>query len=195
LQNEHTDRRVGGARIISDQSGHTSQLWPLVNRFVHHASTIPEGVASTESLASFQRELLGELKRLYGQPMPAAQLTRGRPVTVNEAAIARAVDQIESCPTPGIPIAELVQTTGLSERSLRAGFQKYLGVSPTRYMQLRMLNIARQRLTASAPGETTVTQVAGALGIWDVGRFARRYREIFGELPSTTLGKSGRQGK
>ena len=183
---------VRDARVINGRSGRSSQLWPLIDRFVHHALRMREEAAGAESLANFQRELLAELNRVYGRPLPATQPARGRPGIVDRAAIARAVDYIESCRATGTSIAELVQTTGLPERSLRAGFQKYLGVSPTRYMQVRLLHVARQRLTESARGETTVTQVAGELGLWDFGRFARRYREIFGELPSTTLRNRGR---
>jgi AraC family ethanolamine operon transcriptional activator len=193
LEKDGTVRGFRDARVIGTRPGRVSRLWPLIDRFVHHASTVPEGVVCTESLASFQRELLAEINRLYGEPMPASKPTRGRPVTADRAAIATAVDYLESCPASVVPMAELVQRTRLSERTLRTGFQRYLGVSPTRYMQLRVLKVARQRLTASAPGKATVTQIAGELGLWDVGRFARRYREAFGELPSTTLGKCGRQ--
>lgn len=193
LENHCTVRGNRDARVIDAHPGHPSRLWPLINRFVHHASAMPGGVVCTESLASFQRELLAEFRRLYGEPMPASKPARGRPVTVDRGAIARAVDYIEGSPAPVVQMAELVKTTSLSERSLRAGFQRYLGLSPTRYMQLRLLKVARQRLIASDPGEATVTQVVGELGIWDVGRFAGRYREIFGELPSTTLGNCGGQ--
>lgn len=189
LESDSVDwRGVGNTRVIHDRSGRSKQLWLLIDHFVHHAPRMREWPAGEEYLANFQRELLAQLKWVYGRPLSATQPPRGRPVIVDRTAIAMAVDYINKYDTTGTSIAELVQTTGLPERSLRAGFKKYLGVSPTQYMQLCLLHAARQRLTESTHGETTVTQVAGELGIWDFGRFARRYRETFGELPSTTLG-------
>ena len=67
------------------------------------------------------------------------------------------------------------------------GFHKYLGISPTTYMQLRTLNRAWHQLATGSAEETTVARVATDLGIWDLGRFAMRYRMLFGELPSETL--------
>ncbi|MFJ9009929.1 helix-turn-helix domain-containing protein [Streptomyces canus] len=39
----------------------------------------------------------------------------------------------------------------------------------------------------AAPGTTTVTEVAHVWGFVHLGRFARRYRERYGESPSQTL--------
>ena len=101
--------------------------------------------------------------------------------------VSRALDVIEASAEPVISISELVRATNIPERTLRAAFKKYLGMSPFCYMQLRMLNKARQRLTASEPTEISVAEVATDLGVWDLGRFAARYRRVFGELPSSTL--------
>ena len=87
-------------------------------------------------------------------------------------------------------MSALVQVTAVSERALREGFRKYLGISPTRYMQLRTLNRARRRLAASPQEQGSVATVATDLGVWDMGRFAARYRQLFGELPSNTLRRS-----
>jgi hypothetical protein len=54
---------------------------------------------------------------------------------------------------------------------------------------MRSLNLAQERLRASSPDETTVTDVAFSLGILHLGRFARRYRTLFGEAPHETLNR------
>jgi AraC family transcriptional regulator, ethanolamine operon transcriptional activator len=50
---------------------------------------------------------------------------------------------------------------------------------------MRRLHHAREALRATA--SATVTQIAVALGFSDLGRFARDYQDLFGELPSATL--------
>lgn len=72
-------------------------------------------------------------------------------------------------------------------RTLRNGFNKYLGVSPQRYLQLRRLHNARSLLQKAQPEEVKVSEVATKLGMWDLGRFATRYLSLFGESPSATL--------
>ncbi|MEE4146248.1 MAG: hypothetical protein V2I26_15700, partial [Halieaceae bacterium] len=49
---------------------------------------------------------------------------------------------------------------------------------------------ARRLLRDGHNGENTVTAVAARLGMWDFGRFAIRYRRVFGERPSDTLRRS-----
>ena len=60
-------------------------------------------------------------------------------------------------------------------------------MSPMAYVQEVRLQRVHRQLRAAAPGTTTVTDVAHAWGFVHLGRFARRYRERFGESPSQTL--------
>ena len=75
----------------------------------------------------------------------------------------------------------------MTERTLRAAFQDYFGIGPVQYLKIRTLNMARDALLNSDPALTTVTGVATRFGVWELGRFARDYRLLFGELPSQTL--------
>lgn len=86
-----------------------------------------------------------------------------------------------------IPIAELCRIVGLSERSLRNAFYDVRGVGPKRSLLDRRLQDARRALRNAVPNQTTVTAVAADHGFFELGRFARAYREMFGESPSATL--------
>jgi AraC-like DNA-binding protein len=82
---------------------------------------------------------------------------------------------------------EISDAIGISSRTLRVACQEQLGVSPTQYLLLRRMHLARRALQQADPDIARVTDVATVFGFWELGRFAVRYREIFGETPSSTL--------
>jgi transcriptional regulator GlxA family with amidase domain len=86
-----------------------------------------------------------------------------------------------------VTVAELSRMAGVSERTLRAAFHDVLGLSPKQYAIRQRLAAAHEALSAADPSTTTVTDVAMAYGFFELGRFAGRYRDAFGEVPSRTL--------
>jgi AraC family ethanolamine operon transcriptional activator len=101
--------------------------------------------------------------------------------------VARAVLMLCEHVTEPVTVAELSRQTGVSERTLRAAFHDVIGLSPKQYAIAERLYAARLALSEAAPGTTTVTDVATAHGFYELGRFACRYRQTFGEVPSRTL--------
>lgn len=89
-----------------------------------------------------------------------------------------------------VTVAELSRMAGVSERTLRAAFRDVIGLSPKQYAIAQRLRAAREALASAEPGTTTVTDVAMAFGFFELGRFAGRYRHVFGEAPSRTLRQS-----
>ncbi len=181
------DRVPGKCRVLHNQLPTRNVISPLLVRFVSMLLANPQMAASEAALGTFRSELLTTLEAAFGSGRDPVTKRRGRTPVMDRATILLAVDVIEASPTPSTTLADLVRITGVSERSLRAGFHKYFGLSPTGYMRMRTLNKAWQRLFRAGPGETTVARVATDLGIWDLGRFALRYRRLFGESPSETL--------
>ena len=86
-----------------------------------------------------------------------------------------------------ITVGDLSRMAGVSERTLRSAFHDVLGVSPKQWALRQRLAAAREALSAAAPGTTTVTEIAMSYGFFELGRFAGRYRMVFGEMPSETL--------
>jgi AraC family ethanolamine operon transcriptional activator len=84
-------------------------------------------------------------------------------------------------------LCALAQAAGVSHRTLHNAFVEQLGVSPKRFLRLRLLNAVRRELTCAGGDDRRVTDVVSRLGVWDWGRFSGEYSRLFGELPSETL--------
>jgi len=90
-----------------------------------------------------------------------------------------------NCHLP-ITLENLVSISGVSGRSLFAGFRKFRGISPMNH--LRNIRMSRVRSELETPStESSVTEVATRWGFYELGRFAAAYKSRFGEYPSETL--------
>ena len=88
-----------------------------------------------------------------------------------------------------LSFADLVEVSGVAERTLQDGFRKYRYTTPMAYLKNERLQLARKALLDSA--DRRVTDVALDCGFTHLSKFATEYRERFGELPSETLRKRG----
>lgn len=100
---------------------------------------------------------------------------------------AEAVDFIDSLHDYDLlTVADVASRLGVSARSLERAFRDSLGMGPAQYLRSRRLDRVRRQLEAAGRG-TSVTDVAAAHGFYHPGRFAKYYRERFGESPSATV--------
>jgi AraC-like DNA-binding protein len=96
--------------------------------------------------------------------------------------------------TDGQPtMPELCAAIGVPERTLRVCCTEFLGISPSRYLLLRRLNLARAALRRADPATARVAEIARNYQFQQPGRFAVTYRRVFGEMPSTTLRRAAGQ--
>ncbi|MFF7640186.1 helix-turn-helix domain-containing protein [Streptomyces canus] len=105
-----------------------------------------------------------------------------RPVSVK-----RVMDAVQEMPAEPYDANRLAAIGQVSLRTLQEAFRRHVGMPPMAYVQDVRLQRVHRQLRTAAPGTTTVTAVAHAWGFVHLGRFARRYRERFGESPSQTL--------
>ncbi|MFD7662346.1 AraC family transcriptional regulator [Streptomyces sp. NPDC059788] len=103
------------------------------------------------------------------------------------APVKRAVDAIEERPEHPFDTAELAAVARVGVRWLQEGFRRHVGMSPMAYLRDVRLRRVRDELRGAGPGELSVGEVAYRWGFVHLGRFARSYRERFGETPSQTL--------
>ena len=74
-------------------------------------------------------------------------------------------------------------------RTLHRAFSDRLGVGPIEYMKRKRLSVIHSILARSDPATTNVSDTAMEIGFFELGRFAKYYRKLFGENPSETLRK------
>jgi AraC-like DNA-binding protein len=98
-------------------------------------------------------------------------------------AVDRALDFIHADPGAAVTLQDIAQAAGVGIRALNRGFEKRLGTTPMRYLVRCRLERARAELL---DGAGSVTEIAYRWGFGNLGDFAGRYRELFGERPSET---------
>lgn len=98
----------------------------------------------------------------------------------------RLAHALENADFKALDVAELCRRTATSRRTLEAVVLARTGKPLGDYTRECRLMQAREFLRRPS-GATNVTETAFRLGFWHLGRFAARYKEMFGELPSETL--------
>jgi AraC-like DNA-binding protein len=102
--------------------------------------------------------------------------------------VRRAIELCESVPQP-ISVPDLADACGVSKRVLELGFQKTVRTTPSQLMRQSRLNRVRRELRTADRASVSVTEILSRAGVSEFGRFAVEYKNLFGESPSTTLGR------
>jgi AraC-like DNA-binding protein len=171
-------------RVLRPPKSAASRLLRLHARVCRLAETRHELIDNPEVVRSLEQELLhavvncltiddisGNLKTLWHH----AKIM----VRFEEALAAHAAPQPY--------LSALCASLDVPERTLRVCCSEFLGVSPSRYLLLRRLNMARSALQHADPSKASVGQIARSYQFREPGRFAVTYRAVFGETPSVTL--------
>jgi AraC-like DNA-binding protein len=107
------------------------------------------------------------------------------------AALQRAEEFLRDHAADPVSIADAAEAARLSVRGLQEQFQRWLNISPARYLRNLRLDGARTDLIAARTDGRSprIQDIAAKWGFTHVGRFAGYYAEAFGEVPSATLGR------
>jgi transcriptional regulator GlxA family with amidase domain len=100
--------------------------------------------------------------------------------------VLRACEMIRARIDEPVRIAEIAGALGISTRHLQAGFRRHAGKTPQAFLTDCRLELVRRKLLERVPGGS-VTAAALECGFSNLGEFAKKYRERFGEKPSETL--------
>jgi AraC-like DNA-binding protein len=103
------------------------------------------------------------------------------------AAVRAAIDFMEADPQAPLTTPVLAGRCHVSVRTLQEGFQRHVGMSPTKYLRRIRLHRAHEELRAADPYDRTVATIAHKWGFAHLGRFAAAHEAEFGALPGETL--------
>lgn len=179
------------------------------------APDFPFDVPAANSLRSLCSWLADELDR----PGTALLASARAVANLEKAALALLLDTFEvmgAAPQPGedagaaqlrrmeeyldahfaseIGVEDVAAAADINVRAAQTVFRRLRDQTPTEALLRRRLLHARHLLATGAPS-MTVTIVAYDVGLFHLGRFATRYKEMFGERPSETLARTRRSAE
>jgi AraC-like DNA-binding protein len=126
---------------------------------------------------------------LYASRHPFSHLLESEESLPASWVVRRIEEYIEAHWQEAITIDRLAAEAGVSTRAIFRAFERARGYSPMAFAKAIRLKHARQILTSGDPA-VSVTAAAFRSNFASPGRFAREYREAFGELPSETLSRA-----
>jgi AraC family ethanolamine operon transcriptional activator len=164
----------------------TERFRSVIGQFDEAVQRVPADFESAAAQRAAEQKLVPEIRSLLAVPREV-ETAIGRRVVPRRQIIRMSMEFVEQHDGEYLSVEQLAAAAGVSERTLRDAFQHYFGLAPVRYLNRRTLHQVRNALKAADPSVATVTEIATQFGVWQLGRFARDYRFLFGELPSETL--------
>jgi AraC-like DNA-binding protein len=107
--------------------------------------------------------------------------------TVNLGKLKPVVDFMEANADEAITPNELARVGHMSIRTLHASFQQVLQTTPMEYLRRIRMERVRAELINNSDPDLKITGLAARWGFYHPSRFAARYRDMYGELPSETV--------
>lgn len=154
----------------------------LLKSRIHNASSL----ATTARDDHVRDALLEKLLTVLHEPMRA---TKRRCIDPDCKPLeARALELIMTRLDQPPTVSELCNSLGVSRRTLQNCIQATWGMGPLAWVNTLRLNAVRSRLKTAA----SVTEAATEFGFWHFGHFSTAYHSLFGEPPSSTLGRHRR---
>jgi len=173
----------GVIRLAPERIG---SLRSVIRQFDEAVQQAPDAFQSAEAQKAAELKLMREIRNVLAVPS-GVEPVHGRHEVPRRQIIRMSMDFVDQHDGEHLSVEQLATSAGVSERTLRDAFRGYFGAAPVQYLNQRTLHLVRRALKAADPSVTTVTNIATQFGVWELGRFARDYFYLFGELPSATL--------
>ena len=171
-------------RVLVRRPIATGRLLRLHHKAARLAESKDELLARSEFAQNLEQELLHALVDCLAVDEPGR--SEGKKMR-HSSVMDRFEEVLSSHAGNQLTMAEICGVIGVPERTLRVCCTEFLGMSPTRFILLRRLNMVRSALKRADPASASVSQIARSYQFSELGRFAGIYRTVFGEVPSATL--------
>jgi AraC-like DNA-binding protein len=124
---------------------------------------------------------------ILSQPNNHSAQLRARPVAAEPRYVRQVGEYLTANALQPVTLSDLATLTGMSVRSIQAGFRRWHGCTPMEFLRARRFERARDRLIGRVGHPaSSVTTVALECGFGHLGRFSVDYRARFGESPADT---------
>jgi AraC family ethanolamine operon transcriptional activator len=181
-----TLERHAAQRVLPATMRESGTLGGWLRRLLDRVHAAPQVLAHRDAVSTMERDLLGHLLRCL--PLAVLGLQRDG-ATLRHRGFERAIEHLRVADLGTLSVPALCTQTGISQRTLEYAFRERFGASPMQFIRRMRFHAVRRALLAEDRPCSTVTDMAMHFGFYQLGRFAREYRVIFDELPSTTLAR------
>jgi AraC family transcriptional regulator, ethanolamine operon transcriptional activator len=148
------------------------------------ATAHPQALRHPNAVRCMEQDLLAAFGRSLTGPLPAP---RGIGRAIRQRGLQRAIEYLRAMDPGAVTVADLCTAACVTERTLQYAFRETFGLSPLGFLHLRRYHATRRDLLAADAKAATVNEIAQRNGFYEMGRFAVRYKALFGESPSATL--------
>jgi AraC-like DNA-binding protein len=142
------------------------------------------------SQREISNDVMGLLTDAYLHALPES-LSQAERISRPERIVRLAEERFMASNSKPVSLADLCAAAGVGKSTLYKAFHTVCGLAPLSYFQKRRLMQARSQLINSVDERGQVKYAAMSSGFTELGRFSVEYRQLFEELPSTTLSRTG----
>ena len=173
--------------MLINNEQETGPLYSLLEDFQTGPEKTHILLDSPKQLAAMKNTLIETISSVFFADNERDRITSGMATrTKHQRLFHDALDIIKDSICEELTVGKLCEQLTASRRTLEYVFNENIKMSPAKYIRaLRLNNIRREILSME---HSTLGDIAAKWGIWHLGRFARDYYQLFGELPSSTKG-------
>jgi len=176
-----TNRHVAPAPAAA-----VARLGAMLNALLDAAQAHPDMLCHPHAVRSMQQDVLAAFCQSLSLPLSPPRRVMG---AIRQRGLNKAIEYLRTADTALVTVADLCAAASVNERTLQYAFRESFGLSPLGFLHLRRYHAARRDLLAADSRISTVQEIAQYNGFYQMGRFAVRYKALFGESPSHTLMK------
>jgi transcriptional regulator GlxA family with amidase domain len=183
---EGLELAAAGHRLPANQED-VRYLGSWLSGLIDSANQTPEMLHSPSALRSIAEDVMRHLVSAVSLSFqPPSRPT----YSARKKGLDRALEYLRHADLENQSIPEVSKAAGVSQRTLEYAFRGVFGLTPLAFLRLRRMHAARRDLLCESPEKVTVMAIAYRHGFYHPARFAKNYRQLFGEQPSATLTRS-----